>query len=630
MSGGTRYIEKRYDIFDVLPGRDHIDVENNHPLSKILIERIQGDAPLADILDTIRQLQEAKIGLDEEVATYERITPLIAAIRKNNMDVVNILLENGANPNDITMIGENAFFTAVENGNIPVIARLLESRASPNLQINSQTALYYAPNLDIFIMLMNAGLDPRHYTIDNGNILHSLAKRSDPEAIEMARLVVERGVDVNQIKGHGITPMHIAAKAGNLDMLKFLESVGAKVNGVGYPHTMPPLGMAVDNKPPSMLVLEWFINNQDVNLNFELYGEEFKKYLKNKTKQRGLSDDERIIYSEAHKMVIGQKPRKVEIPNFPLLNKDEVIDQQLLLQEIDELIHTDSSYDIIKHALENALRAGVQMRVTSMQSPSINPLLTACEKGRIDIVNLLLDHDACVVGQKYDKVPPISLAVKSGSIDIVRRLLDAGANIFERDVDGCTPLFYATNMDMFEFLLGLGLNIRDKDNYQSTVFHYAAFSADLQIFNRLVSSCSPHVQNIFKETPMHFAGDACSIEKMTILEASGADINHQAMTGTPLCAVLYSSNHENKTSAYQWLLDHPGISLEIDSKHTTIHEEIKWRLEAIRNDEAFDDESKKEYNNLLKLKPKRLAGGSRRTKKKKANRIRKASRKNLR
>ncbi len=48
--------------------------------------------------------------------------------------------------------------------------------------------------------------------------------------LEVARLLLERGADVNAKNKHGFTPLHFAAGIGHTDVAKLLLEHGADVN----------------------------------------------------------------------------------------------------------------------------------------------------------------------------------------------------------------------------------------------------------------------------------------------------------------------------------------------------------------------------------------------------------------
>jgi ankyrin repeat protein len=72
-------------------------------------------------------------------------------------------------------------------------------------------------------------------------------------------------------------------------------------------------------------------------------------------------------------------------------------------------------------------------------------LLTACENGHTDIVELLLDRGSDInVKDEYGNTPLI-MASRNGHVDIIQLLLDNGADIEVTDNRGLTAINYAFN-----------------------------------------------------------------------------------------------------------------------------------------------------------------------------------------
>lgn len=127
-------------------------------------------------------------GADVNAADQRGRTPL--NWRSENGAVVNILLENGAQINDI--------FLACALGDVECVSRMLD--ADP--------ALLHL-----------------HKDLRTGTPLHVAA---DKGHVDVARHLVERGAVVNAITDAGnITPMHEAAFSGRLEMVEYLLSQDA-------------------------------------------------------------------------------------------------------------------------------------------------------------------------------------------------------------------------------------------------------------------------------------------------------------------------------------------------------------------------------------------------------------------
>src|SRR4030095_3001406 len=159
------------------------------------------------------------------------------------LTIVNSLLKHGANPNirltqdkekaaeeikkgsvqiegkrsavtvnEIILQGATPLFLAAEVNNLDVIEALVEAGADPLLATERGTTP--------LIMAVGGGTDVQR-------------ERSPEEratAIETAKFLVERGADVNAAGQYGWTALHAAAYQGMNDVIEYLVSKGAKID----------------------------------------------------------------------------------------------------------------------------------------------------------------------------------------------------------------------------------------------------------------------------------------------------------------------------------------------------------------------------------------------------------------
>jgi ankyrin repeat protein len=127
-------------------------------------------------------------------------TPLLSAIGLDEVELVQLLLEKGADPNCEVDDGYTCLLVAIES-------------ESP-------------PSLQIIKALIAAGADLHVYGINGWAPLHMAAARDQFEA---AKLLLDAGANVNQriqIDGHD-SPLMEATRNGNADMVRLLLEHGA-------------------------------------------------------------------------------------------------------------------------------------------------------------------------------------------------------------------------------------------------------------------------------------------------------------------------------------------------------------------------------------------------------------------
>lgn len=126
-------------------------------------------------------------------------TPLMVAVQKGNVELIRLLIRNG-----VDVLGDPYNKKALH---IVASSYDLEDRA------------------DIAQILLDAGAD---MTVDDFGTPLSLA--AERGYIRIAQLLISKGVNPNVRSKYGTTPLYAAGQADQLEMSKFLVSVGATIS----------------------------------------------------------------------------------------------------------------------------------------------------------------------------------------------------------------------------------------------------------------------------------------------------------------------------------------------------------------------------------------------------------------
>ncbi|MCL2860331.1 MAG: ankyrin repeat domain-containing protein [Oscillospiraceae bacterium] len=187
----------------------------------------------------------------------EAMGELAYSIEQNDMSKLDTLLSNGANPNvDITYFGnqDTPLGVAYAKGNMEAIKKLLDAGANPNTvdkngnsllliglewDTNEESNNYIARakllidyGADVKVKSKNGIVDENATTLillaDNAS---SSIATSD-EFIELANILLEKGVDINAQNSNGETALIKACNSvkPNTDFIKFLLEKGADKN----------------------------------------------------------------------------------------------------------------------------------------------------------------------------------------------------------------------------------------------------------------------------------------------------------------------------------------------------------------------------------------------------------------
>lgn len=192
------------------------------------------------------------------------------AVFNGNYEFASFLIDNKSNVNQADTQGFTPLFWAVDRRNmetapnfpwmvtadpLPLIENLLKAGANPNALVNNTprarmragsprivfaTPLMraaFAGDLELTKLLLSYGADPAMKSKDGETMIEAAAglgfihgyHRGRPEAerLQVVKLFVDLGADVNEADDYGITPLMVAANMGHTQVIQYLVDVGA-------------------------------------------------------------------------------------------------------------------------------------------------------------------------------------------------------------------------------------------------------------------------------------------------------------------------------------------------------------------------------------------------------------------
>ena len=164
-----------------------------------------------------------KGGADLEITNEKGITPLRIAAMNNHLEVVQLLVSNGADLARLNEGPERPLDLAVSRFQFKLLKYLLQIGCKPRKEENLPVVQALCQNLsDIEI--------PNEKRIQG---IHELAKRGLYREIGY---LLQLGQDVNAKNKNKNTSLHFAASKGFLSTVEFLIENGAQVCLVPYEH----------------------------------------------------------------------------------------------------------------------------------------------------------------------------------------------------------------------------------------------------------------------------------------------------------------------------------------------------------------------------------------------------------
>jgi len=234
-------------------------------LTPLMLAAREGEPELARVL--------VDAGADVNAVAGDGKTALALSIFNGNYDVASLLVDRKADVNRADAQRFTPLFWAVDRRNmetapnfpwmvtadpLPLIRKLLDAGANPNALVNNTprarmregsprivfaTALMraaFAADLELVKLLLARGADASIISRDGETMVSAAAGlafihgyhrgKTPAERLEVVKLFVGLGNDVNQADDYGITPLMAAGNYGDVPIIQYLIDVGADLS----------------------------------------------------------------------------------------------------------------------------------------------------------------------------------------------------------------------------------------------------------------------------------------------------------------------------------------------------------------------------------------------------------------
>lgn len=327
--------------------------------------------------------------------------------------------------------------------------------------------------------------------------LISAIQSSSPKAIEIARLLLEHGANVNASMHEGDSALHAAVRSGSIDKVDLLLKNGADINVRAWPDEETPLWCAAFRANEPMV-----------------------RFLLDRGASPWLKDTVLGTPLDVARRHAAQEPE-----NQAYRNIIELVDKTMAQQASEALAHKEvGSPELHPHVVDLYLYGGAtEVLEAAREDRSLltfregnGPTLLNCAAYRGDrdtVVELLaLGASADTDDPRY--VPPLISAIASAgssyTMEIMELLLRSGANINRVCHGDCSPISYAMMLkepEIIEFLLehGADINLLTPANKQR-ILQSAAAGGDEQMVRRALDlGADPQVEDDVSGTPLEVA-----------------------------------------------------------------------------------------------------------------------------
>ena len=164
------------------------------------------------------------------------VCSLRISCEKGNFEICKLLIENGAKPDEYDSIGNFPFAVVVSCGNIKLCNLFVKNVRNINQKYRGRTLLFIAcerGHIEICKLLLENGADVN--LISGRGVEQSTALHISIEFkyFEISKLLIEYGANINIKDGCKLTPLELCVKnnyVNDIEFVKFLIEKGANIN----------------------------------------------------------------------------------------------------------------------------------------------------------------------------------------------------------------------------------------------------------------------------------------------------------------------------------------------------------------------------------------------------------------
>ena len=342
--------------------------------------------------------------------------------------------------------------------------------------------------------------------------------------MDLAQMLIERGVDVSAQSEDGRTPLHLASLNGHGDLARMLVDHGAD-----------PAFQDKDGSTPLHLAV--IHGHSDLARMLVAHGADVSTQ----------SEDGRTPLHLASLNGHGDLARMLVDHGADPASQDKDGSTPLHLAVIHG--HSDLSRMLVEHGAD----------VAAQDNVGSTPLHRVSQTRHVDIAQFLVEQGADVTGHDQDGSTPLHWASRTGQIDLARFLVENGADVTAQDMEGLAPSDLASqsehvNLTRFFQVVEQGVDVIAQDKGGSISLHRASQNGHLErtlaLLRRGTDANSRDENDV---TPLHLASRYGHLKIVhSLLNHGAASSPRDESDWTP----LHFASREGHLEVVQLLLDH--------------------------------------------------------------------------
>ncbi|KAI7899596.1 ankyrin repeat-containing domain protein [Cokeromyces recurvatus] len=486
-------------------------------------------ATTAGHLDKVKELIEC--GADVNFKDNAGWTPLHEAALKGQFEIAKYLIECGAEINARGFGLDTPLHDAC-NSNSPECVKLLVDAGADVFALNEAEKrpidLCNDDECQVILETKMKELDELIARDEEGR--SSLHRACLNNELELARSLINQGVDVNAKDNQNATPLHFACALGYLEIAELLIEQGAIVNILGTERQDTPLHEASRHGHQDIVV--FLINTAGVDVN-----------MKDKD---GMNPYHVSAAYPPIRRILTARMDEVRLEKEACDALDEIALKTALKNEPERQLTREErkiqNYMRTFANMDNQNKNSNQQQLDYYTGPIVLPKRRKRTNSRRKSPSVESDISS-VRGNRRKKTTSHSYATKldpfkkdssgrtnvhkyakRGEAEIVRSLLESGANPNEKDYAGWTPLHEASlngHIEVVKILIQYGANVNAKGGDLDTPLHDATENNHCKIVELLLEhGADPFARNAHHAEPIDIATEHEYEDVMLVLQTA--------------------------------------------------------------------------------------------------------------
>lgn len=481
----------------------------------------------ANDIERAKWLLEKGANVNAIVATT-KLTPLSFAAESAVKEIVDLLLEKGANANDANG-NSSALIAAIYNYKAEIGLEIIQSLVNAGANVDSVTyynssALSVALSYQYFEVvdfLLKVGANPDLKDDGGQTILYSSIY---PKNIDQIKMFLDAGANPNIANNLGDTPLHYAANQYHTkedifgEIAQLLLENGADFSIVDkYGYSAYEKAKSCENAIVKEVIADFAVRQH------------LEKWKKTSDKDRGKFWQEFEKVANIETLKIAMHLQEFEFAYHLLLETN--------LSPVEYRKKTSSPLHV---AVEKGDKNLVELILSKGENPNyassyeIYPLSNAVTNRNYEIAEILLKNGANPNLLSFWREAPISTAAGNGDVKMVELLREYGAELQPSPVgwDATMRAAQANQLEMLQYLAENGANLDMVSDYGYTGLRCAIENGFTEVALFLI-------ENNVRLDIIDYQGNsalnmACGKENLVIIRAlieKGADIHYKNLTG---------------------------------------------------------------------------------------------------